>query len=34
MHLCLHRKVTGDVVIERPGLFAGMPSVGVMMESV
>jgi two-component system chemotaxis response regulator CheB len=36
MHLCLHRKMTGDVVIRTPTtpetLF--VPSVGVMMESV
>jgi len=36
MHLCLHRKLTGEVVIRTPTspvtLF--MPSVGVMMDSV
>jgi two-component system, chemotaxis family, protein-glutamate methylesterase/glutaminase len=36
MHLCLHRKMTGEVVIRTPAtpptLF--VPSVGVMMESV
>jgi len=36
MHLCLHRKLTGDVVIRTPTtpvkLF--MPSLSVMMESV
>jgi two-component system chemotaxis response regulator CheB len=36
MHLCLHRKISGEVVIRTPTtpttLF--MPSVGVMMESV
>jgi two-component system chemotaxis response regulator CheB len=36
MHLCLHRKMTGDVVIRTPTTPATlfMPSVGVMMESV
>jgi two-component system, chemotaxis family, protein-glutamate methylesterase/glutaminase len=36
MHLCLHRKMTGDVVIRTPTTPATLfiPSVGVMMESV
>jgi two-component system chemotaxis response regulator CheB len=36
MHLCLHRKMTGEVVIRTPTTPATlfMPSVGVMMESV
>jgi two-component system chemotaxis response regulator CheB len=36
MHLCLHRKLTGDVVIRTPVTPATlfMPSVSVMMESV
>jgi two-component system chemotaxis response regulator CheB len=36
MHLCLHRKMTGDVVIRTPNTPATLfvPSVGVMMESV
>jgi two-component system chemotaxis response regulator CheB len=36
MHLCLHRKLTGDVVIRTPTtpLKLFMPSVSVMMESV
>ncbi len=36
MHLCLHRKMTGEVVIRTPTtpLTLFMPSVGVMMASV
>src|SRR5580704_624259 len=36
MHLCLHRKMTGDLVIRTPTTPATLfvPSVGVMMESV
>ena len=36
MHLCLHRKMTGEVVIRTPTTPATLfvPSVGVMMESV
>ncbi|HMD71718.1 MAG TPA: chemotaxis response regulator protein-glutamate methylesterase [Bryobacteraceae bacterium] len=36
MHLCLHRKMTGDVVIRTPNTPATLfvPSVGVMMDSV
>jgi two-component system chemotaxis response regulator CheB len=36
MHLCLHRKLTGDVVIRTPTAPATLflPSVGVMMASV
>lgn len=36
MHLCLHRKMTGELVIRTPTSPATlfMPSVGVMMESV
>jgi two-component system chemotaxis response regulator CheB len=36
MHLCLHRKMTGEVVIRTPNMPATLfvPSVGVMMESV
>ena len=36
MHLCLHRKLTGEVVIRTPTQPATLfvPSVGVMMESV
>jgi two-component system chemotaxis response regulator CheB len=36
MHLCLHRKITGDVVIRTPTVPATlfMPSVSVMMASV
>jgi two-component system chemotaxis response regulator CheB len=36
MHLCLHRKMTGEVVIRTPTTPATlfMPSVGVMMDSV
>jgi len=36
MHLCLHRKITGEVVIRTPTTPATlfMPSVGVMMASV
>ena len=36
MHLCLHRKMTGEVVIRTPTTPATlfMPSVGVMMASV
>jgi len=36
MHLCPHRKMTGDVVIRTPNVPATLfvPSVGVMMESV
>lgn len=36
MHLCLYRKMTGDVVIRTPNTPATLfvPSVGVMMESV
>jgi two-component system chemotaxis response regulator CheB len=36
MHLCLHRKVTGEVVIRTPTVPATLfvPSVGVMMASV
>ena len=36
MHLCLHRKMTGEIVIRTPTMPATLfvPSVGVMMESV
>jgi two-component system, chemotaxis family, protein-glutamate methylesterase/glutaminase len=36
MHLCLHRKMTGEVVIRTPTTPATLfvPSVGVMMESI
>ena len=36
MHLCLHRKMTGEVVIRTPNTPATLfvPSVGVMMDSV
>jgi two-component system chemotaxis response regulator CheB len=36
MHLCLHRKVTGEVVIRTPTMpdTLFVPSVGVMMDSV
>jgi two-component system chemotaxis response regulator CheB len=36
MHLCLHRKMTGEVVIRTPSVPATLfiPSVGVMMASV
>jgi len=36
MHLCLHRKLTGEVVIRTPSVPPTLfiPSVGVMMESV
>lgn len=36
MHLCLHRKMTGEIVIRTPRVPATLfvPSVGVMMESV
>jgi len=36
MHLCLHRKITGEVVIRTPTTPATLfvPSVGVMMDSV
>src|ERR1035438_17564 len=36
MHLCLHRKMTGEVVIRTPTTPATLfvPSVGVMMASV
>ncbi len=36
MHLCLHRKITGEVVIRTPKVPATLfvPSVSVMMESV
>jgi two-component system chemotaxis response regulator CheB len=36
MHLCLHRKMTGEIVIRTPTTPATLfvPSVGVMMESV
>ena len=36
MHLCLHRKVSGEVVIRTPTTPATLfvPSVNVMMESV
>jgi two-component system chemotaxis response regulator CheB len=36
MHLCLHRKITGEVVIRTPTTPATLfvPSVGVMMASV
>jgi two-component system chemotaxis response regulator CheB len=36
MHLCLHRKMTGEIVIRTPTTPATlfMPSVGVMMDSV
>jgi two-component system chemotaxis response regulator CheB len=36
MHLCLHRKMTGEVVIRTPAVPATLfvPSVGVMMASV
>ena len=36
MHLCLHRKISGEVVIRTPTTPATLfvPSVGVMMESV
>ncbi len=36
MHLCLHRKMTGEVVIRTPAMPATLfvPSVGVMMASV
>jgi two-component system, chemotaxis family, protein-glutamate methylesterase/glutaminase len=36
LHLCLHRKITGEVVIRTPATPATlfMPSVGVMMASV
>ena len=36
MHLCLHRKTTGEIVIRTPTVPATLfvPSVGVMMDSV